>query len=160
MKLKSFLLANHNRNLIILVGALAFIIPFLFYIILIVFSIMTAPAPIKVNVMNYQDRIQKIDIVDWNEIDTYTLIKTLDPQDYDRILSDLSNLSYAHYGFGDPPTLGGICVLLTLESNHFYVACPSGYGSFTSGDPDVDHDPYRYVKSADYEAFLNKYISH
>jgi hypothetical protein len=117
--------------------------------------------PVKFDFTILQDKIERIDLVDYDYSDDYAVLETLDPLNTSSLLNDLSDLSFKSYGFGDPPSFGGKCVLFTLNDDSYRIVCHAGYAQFTKYDSELDFKVggWKSIESDEYKTFLERYFT-
>jgi len=143
------------------IAVFAYLSVIFIYIALAAATVLFPKAPEKFDFTIYENRIQRVDLVDFDYLDDYAVLETLDSQKLNSILKDMSNLWFYGSGFGDPPGFGGKCILLTFDDESFRVVCQTGYVHFAKTDEDLHHYTglYRYIKADEYKAFLQRYFT-
>ncbi|NTW95777.1 MAG: hypothetical protein HGB31_04060 [Erysipelotrichaceae bacterium] len=134
------------------------------YIVFFGFMISTAvipKAPEQHDFTQFQNQVEKIDLVDFDYIDDYAVLETLDPLSNTSVLNDLSNLWFHNSGYGDPPGFGGKCILLSFKDDSHRIVCSMGYAYFNDDDEDLHFftTAWRYIKSEEYKTLLERYFT-
>lgn len=69
------------------------------------------------------DEIDRIEIVDAEDIYTFTVKKTLSDEEKDEFLKQFQKIKFTRYIIGDPLLVGGECIKITYQSGDYEMVC-------------------------------------
>ena len=108
----------------------------------------------------YENQIERIEIVEWIDVDDYQVIITLDKADYPVLLKVLSETDFYQYGPGDKPEYRGQCFMISLYDGSHQLVGHSGYVHYSDSDEHISYytNPWRYIKDEDLKALFAPYL--